>query len=41
LILSSIEREVTFEFGVKAPLATGRSKPVNPSHDQIYGILFP
>ena len=44
LILSSIEREVAFESGVKgrvrAPLVSGRGKPVNPSHDQIYDVLF-
>jgi hypothetical protein len=44
LILSSIEREVSFESGaggrVKAPLVTSQGEPVNPSHDQIYDILF-
>jgi hypothetical protein len=44
LILSSIEREVDFDSGVKgrviAPLVSGKGKPVNPSHDQIYDILF-
>ena len=44
LILSSIEREVDFDSGVKgrvkAPLVPGRGEPVNPSHDQIYDILF-
>ena len=44
LILSSIEREVAISPGargrVKAPLLSGKGKPVNPSHDQIYDILF-
>ena len=44
LILSSIEREVAFESGVKgrvkAPLVSDKGEPVNPSHDQIYGVLF-
>lgn len=44
LILSSIEREVAFESGVKrrlqAPLVTGPGEPVNPSHDEIYDVLF-
>jgi hypothetical protein len=44
LILSSIDREVALEPGpkgrVKAPLVLGKGKPVNPSHDQIYDILF-
>jgi hypothetical protein len=44
LILSSIEREVAFESGprgrVEAPLVLDKGEPVNPSHDQIYDILF-
>jgi hypothetical protein len=44
LILSSIEREVAFEFRpksrVKAPLVKGKGKPVNPSHDEIFDVLF-
>ena len=44
LILSSIEREVVFEPGAKgrvqAPLVLGEGEPVNPSHDQIYDVLF-
>ena len=44
LILSSIEREVAFQSGpkgrVKAPLVTDKGKPVNPSHDHIYDVLF-
>ncbi len=44
LILSSIEREVAFEFSpkgrVKTPLVKGKGEPVNPSHDEIYDVLF-
>jgi hypothetical protein len=44
LILSSIEREVALDAGVKrrvkAPLVSGKGKPVNPSRDEIYDILF-
>ena len=44
LILSSIEREVTFESitkgRVRAPLVLGAGEPVDPSHDQIYDVLF-
>jgi hypothetical protein len=44
LMLSSIEREVAFESGgrgrVKAPLVLGAGEPVNPSHDEIYDVLF-
>jgi hypothetical protein len=44
LILSSIEREVALESvpkgRVEAPLVRGRGEPVNPSHDQIYDVLF-
>ena len=44
LILSSIEREVAFRSSprgrVKAPLVMDKGKPVNPSHDQIYDVLF-
>ena len=44
LILSSIEREVAFDSGVKgrvrAPLLCGGGEPVNPSHDEIYDVLF-
>jgi hypothetical protein len=44
LILSSIEREVGVQSGVKGrvkvPLVRGRGKVVNPSHDQIYDVLF-
>jgi metal-responsive CopG/Arc/MetJ family transcriptional regulator len=44
LILSSIEREVAFESRprrrVQAPLVLGQGEPVNPSHDQIYDVLF-
>jgi hypothetical protein len=44
LILSSIEREVAFESGVKgrvkAPLVSGGGKRINPSHGQIYDVLF-
>jgi hypothetical protein len=45
LILSSLEREVAFASGaqgrVQAPLVTGKGEPVNPSHDEIYDVLFP
>lgn len=44
LILSSLEREVALESGgrgrVHAPLVTGLGAPVNPSHDDIYDVLF-
>jgi hypothetical protein len=44
LILSSIQREVALDSGAKgrvtAPLVSGAGEPVNPSHDQIYDILF-
>jgi hypothetical protein len=44
LILSSIEREVAFESvakgRVKPPLVTGKGEPVNPSHHEIYDVLF-
>ena len=44
LILSSIEREVAIVSGTKGrvqvPLVRGKGKPVNPSHDQIYDVLF-
>ena len=44
LILASIEREVAFESAAKgrvtAPLVTGKGEPVNPSHDEIYDVLF-
>jgi hypothetical protein len=44
LILSSIEREVAFESGVKGriqvPLVRGKGEPVNPSPDEIYDVLF-
>jgi hypothetical protein len=44
LILSSIEREVAFESRprgrVQAPLVLDQGEPVNPSHDQIYDVLF-
>ena len=44
LILASLEREVAFESGargrVQAPLVTGKGELVNPSHDQIYDVLF-
>ena len=44
LILSSIEREVALESGAKgrvhAPLVLGKGEPVNPSHAQIYEVLF-
>ena len=44
LILSSLEREVALESGAKGrvqtPLVTGPGEPVNPSHDQIYDVLF-
>ena len=44
LILASIEHEVAFESGargrIKAPLVTGKGEPVNPSHDEIYDVLF-
>jgi hypothetical protein len=44
LILASLEREVALESGakgrVKAPLVVDKGEPVNPSHDQIYDILF-
>ena len=45
LILASIEREVGLESGargrVRAPLVLGKGEPVNPSHDEIYDVLFP
>jgi hypothetical protein len=44
LILSSIEREVSLEFRpksrVKAPLLPGKGEPINPTHEQIYDVLF-
>ena len=44
LILSSIEREVAFDSRpksrVQAPLILGKGEPVNPSHDEIYDVLF-
>ena len=44
LILSSIEREVGVEFRpqrrVKAPVVPGKGEPVNPTHAQIYDVLF-
>ncbi len=44
LILSSLEREVAMEGvargRVQVPLVRGGGKPVNPSHDDIYDILF-
>lgn len=44
LILASIEREVglksTTRGHVKAPLVLGVGAPVNPSHNEIYDILF-
>ena len=44
LILSSIEREVTFESGAKrrvqTPLVLGEGEPVNPGNDEIYDVLF-
>ena len=44
LILSSIEREVALESGakgrVKVPLVPSKGEPVNPSHDEIYAVLF-
>jgi hypothetical protein len=44
LILASIEREVGFEHGarghIKAPLVLGKGEPVDPSHDEIYEVLF-
>ncbi len=44
LILSSIEREVASDFSaggrVKAPLLAGKGDPVNPSHTEIYDVLF-
>jgi hypothetical protein len=44
LILSSIEREVAFNSGargrVRAPPVPGKGARVNPSHDQIYDVLF-
>lgn len=44
LILSSLEREVGAETGargrVQVPLVRGSGEPVNPSHDEIYDVLF-
>lgn len=44
LILSSIEREIsldpTSKGRVHAPLVLGGGPPVNPSHDEIYDVLF-
>ncbi len=44
LILASIERELAFKSGAKgrvqAPLVTGPGEPVNPSHHEIYDVLF-
>ena len=44
LILSSIEREISFQAGpkrrVKAPLVVSKGKPVNPTHDKIYDVMF-
>ena len=44
LILSSIEREVFLESGpkgrVQVPLVRGTGEPINPSHDEIYDVLF-
>ena len=43
-ILSSLEREVAAEVGsggrVQVPLVRGSGEPVNPSHDEIYDVLF-
>ena len=44
LILSSIEREVTLgsrpKRRVKAPLVLGKGEPIDPSHHEIYDVLF-
>lgn len=44
LILSSIQREVAMapegKARVHAPLVLGGGEPVNPSHDEIYDVLF-
>jgi len=44
LILASIQREVAFESSrkgrVQAPLISDPGEPVDPSHDQIYDVLF-
>ena len=44
LILSSIEREVALQSAargrVQAPLLPGKGTPVNPSHDEVYDVLF-
>lgn len=44
LILSSIEREVASPSGprgrIQAPIVRDKGKPVNPSHEQIYDVLF-
>jgi len=43
-MLSSIEREVALQCGprgrVQSPIVRDEGKPVNPSHQQIYEILF-
>ena len=44
LILSSIEREVAQQSGprgrVQSPIVRDEGKPVDPSHEQIYEVLF-
>jgi hypothetical protein len=44
LILSSIEREVALESSpkgrVEVPVIRGKGKPINPSRDEIYDVLF-
>jgi len=44
LILSSIEREVAVQSGsrgrVQSPIVRDPGKSVNPSHEQIYEVLF-
>ncbi len=44
LILSSIEREVALDPAskgrVRVPLVVSEGEAVNPSHDEIYNVLF-
>jgi hypothetical protein len=44
LILSSIQREIAMSPDargrVRVPLVRGDGEPVNPSHDEIYDVLF-
>ena len=46
LILSSIEREVALDSSnargrIESPLLREKGEPIDPTHDQIYDVLFP